>query len=222
MQQKKVESLESRPLQIASEYYTAEEMVSFKKVKRRVKKGGNKGSRTLKADDLIQKTQEEAVSSDLGSRKRKMDEEAVEGMCTLFIRILYVCIHLLIIFSVTSDLSGFKVTIEESQKEIRQALLKANKLKEKKVEQWDMAVMARLIKRELVEENETMEEDPLKSSITLNATAEFCRTLGDIPTYGMAGNRDEDEDELMVRHCNDFTSCWVSRIYLCNRILNGN
>lgn len=34
--------------------------------------------------------------------------------------------------------------------------------------------------------------------ITLNATAEFCRTLGDIPTYGLAGNRDEDAEELMV------------------------
>lgn len=172
MQQKKIESLESRPMQIASEYYTAEEMVSFKKVKRRVKKGGTKGGRVLKADDLIQGT-EEAVSSDLGSRKRKMEEEAVE------------------------DLSGFKVTIEESQKEIRQAIMKANKLKEKKVEQWDMTTVARSIKREPVEENESMEEDPMKSSIILNATAEFCRTLGDIPTYGMAGNRDEDEDELM-------------------------
>jgi hypothetical protein len=35
-------------------------------------------------------------------------------------------------------------------------------------------------------------------NITLNATAEFCRTLGDIPTYGLAGNRDEDAEELMV------------------------
>lgn len=102
------------------------------------------------------------------------------------------------------DLSGFKVTIEESQKEIRQAIMKANKLKEKKVEQWDMTTVARSIKREPVEENESMEEDPMKSSIILNATAEFCRTLGDIPTYGMAGNRDEDEDELMVRHCKIF------------------
>lgn len=82
MQQKKIESLESRPMQIASEYYTAEEMISFKKVKRRVKKGGTKGGRVLKADDLIQGT-EEAVSSDLGSRKRKMEEEAVEGVFAL-------------------------------------------------------------------------------------------------------------------------------------------
>jgi U4/U6.U5 tri-snRNP-associated protein 1 len=35
-------------------------------------------------------------------------------------------------------------------------------------------------------------------SIVLNATSEFCRALGDIPTYGQAGNREEDKDELMV------------------------
>ncbi|PNF29069.1 hypothetical protein B7P43_G12633 [Cryptotermes secundus] len=33
-------------------------------------------------------------------------------------------------------------------------------------------------------------------SIVLNATAEFCCTLGDIPIYGLAGNRDEDAQEL--------------------------
>jgi hypothetical protein len=64
-----------------------------------------------------------------------------------------------------------------------------------------MNMITRSLKREPLEETEGMEEDPLKSSIILNATAEFCRTLGDIPTYGMAGNRDEDEDELMVIHC---------------------
>jgi U4/U6.U5 tri-snRNP-associated protein 1 len=81
LQQKKIESLESRPLQIASEYYTAEEMVSFKKVKRRVKKVRSKGDGILKADDLIQETQE-TTSSDLGSRSRKkrMDEEVTEGI----------------------------------------------------------------------------------------------------------------------------------------------
>ncbi|XP_033608434.1 U4/U6.U5 tri-snRNP-associated protein 1-like [Cryptotermes secundus] len=34
-------------------------------------------------------------------------------------------------------------------------------------------------------------------SIVLNATAEFCGTLGDIPIYGLAGNRDEDAQELL-------------------------
>ncbi|UYV74616.1 SART1 [Cordylochernes scorpioides] len=30
-------------------------------------------------------------------------------------------------------------------------------------------------------------------SIVLNSTKEFCRKLGDIPTYGMSGNRDQEE-----------------------------
>jgi U4/U6.U5 tri-snRNP-associated protein 1 len=42
------------------------------------------------------------------------------------------------------------------------------------------------------------ERDLEGGSIVLNATAEFCRTLGDIPTYGLAGNRDEDAQELLV------------------------
>lgn len=38
------------------------------------------------------------------------------------------------------------------------------------------------------------------TSIVLNATSEFCRALGDIPTYGQAGNREEiEKDELVVR-----------------------
>lgn len=35
-------------------------------------------------------------------------------------------------------------------------------------------------------------------NIELNSVAEFCRSLGDIPTYGMSGNRDEEADEMMV------------------------
>lgn len=36
--------------------------------------------------------------------------------------------------------------------------------------------------------------------IFLDGTSEFCRSLGDIPTYGQAGNRaEEEEDELLVR-----------------------
>jgi U4/U6.U5 tri-snRNP-associated protein 1 len=49
------------------------------------------------------------------------------------------------------------------------------------------------------------EEDPeRKGTIVFNATSEFCRTLGEIPTYGLAGNREEQE-ELMVRQ--QFPGC---------------
>ncbi len=37
-------------------------------------------------------------------------------------------------------------------------------------------------------------------NIVLNSTSEFCRTLGDIPTYGQAGNREEDEKELLASY----------------------
>ena len=45
----------------------------------------------------------------------------------------------------------------------------------------------------------TMETDDTEDDkMILNATSEFCRTLGDIPTYGLAGNRTEERDELLV------------------------
>ena len=37
------------------------------------------------------------------------------------------------------------------------------------------------------------------SNIVLDGTSEFCRTLGDIPTYGQAGNRADEDDDLLVR-----------------------
>ena len=165
MQSRKVESLESLPLRIASEYYTEQEMTSFKKVKRRVRKVRSKSDQTLKADDLLQQgAAPESACGDLGSR--------------------------------SAAAADIQLTVDDSHIELRQAIEKANRRKQKKSdESWKLEDMVRTIKREPMEEDE---EDPNKSSIVLNATAEFCRTLGDIPTYGMAGNRDEDEDELMV------------------------
>lgn len=56
------------------------------------------------------------------------------------------------------------------------------------------------IKAEIKTEADS-DDEPSSSSkndfITLNQTAEFCRTLGDIPTYGMAGNRGVDANEMM-------------------------
>uniref|UniRef100_A0A0B7AR91 U4/U6.U5 tri-snRNP-associated protein 1 n=1 Tax=Arion vulgaris TaxID=1028688 RepID=A0A0B7AR91_9EUPU len=35
------------------------------------------------------------------------------------------------------------------------------------------------------------------ANIILNSTSEFCRNLGEIPTYGLAGNREEDRGDMM-------------------------
>lgn len=64
-----------------------------------------------------------------------------------------------------------------------------------------MSLDANQIKAEVKAEPESDDEagiSGLKTDyITLNATAEFCRTLGDIPTYGQSGNRGADPNEIM-------------------------
>lgn len=102
----------------------------------------------------------------------------------------------------TEDLSGVKITMDDSHPELRLALNKVRRLKDKLTveNKWDINEIARSIKKEPLDEPEPMDEDSARNNIVLNATAEFCRTLGDIPTYGMAGNRDEDEEELQVRN----------------------
>ncbi|KAL7302708.1 U4/U6.U5 tri-snRNP-associated protein 1 [Trichogramma pretiosum] len=46
------------------------------------------------------------------------------------------------------------------------------------------------------EPNGHIYEEDMSNNIVLNATAEFCRSLGEIPTYGQAGNR-RDKPEFM-------------------------
>ena len=49
-------------------------------------------------------------------------------------------------------------------------------------------------------------DSPSRATIVLNATSEFCRALGDIPTYGQAGNREEiEKDELEVSTTFNYT-----------------
>ena len=203
MEQKRIESLESRPLQIASEYYTQQEMSSFKKVKRRVKKTKTKGSQILRADDLLPDTAAGASSSDLGSRSRKNkpDDDLkgnVFGSC-LYSRNKTADCFASFTTAPTEDLSSMKLTLDDFNVELKSAMSKAKRMKEKKDQPWSLESIASSIKREPMDQDANDEEDANRNSnIVLNATAEFCRTLGEIPTYGMAGNRDEDEDELMV------------------------
>lgn len=101
----------------------------------------------------------------------------------------------------TEDLSEVRIVNDETAPEERLALNKVKRFKDKMTveNKWDLKEIAMTIKQEPTDEPEPMEEDNAKTNITLNATAEFCRTLGDIPTYGMSGNRDEGEEDLLVR-----------------------
>jgi len=76
---------------------------------------------------------------------------------------------------------------------LEQTLAKARRLKQKEsLIQKSLTINSDEIKAEIKEE-----PDVFASNITLNETAEFCRTLGDIPTYGLAGNREDDPGEMM-------------------------
>lgn len=91
----------------------------------------------------------------------------------------------------TEDLSGIKLEEDDKELELQLALKKAQKLKESQLSNIEKVV-------ETIKQESMGSEESQSGNIVLNATAEFCRTLGDIPTYGLAGNREENGQELMV------------------------
>lgn len=172
---KRLETLELAEPKLASEYYNEEELAKFKKPKKKVRKIRSK--KVLKADDLVPDSND--YLKDLGSRrsrrtesKPKENEMDVDDYETP-----------------PEDLSGIKLEAEDKELDLKMALKKAKRLKTSQsfgIED----VMA------------SLKQDPEGASsqagnIVLNSTAEFCRTLGDIPTYGLAGNREENAQELM-------------------------
>jgi U4/U6.U5 tri-snRNP-associated protein 1 len=77
--------------------------------------------------------------------------------------------------------------LEDDKDEIlEKALHKARKIKQKE------NLIAEIVKATPVKSDP--DEGLDNGNIILNATAEFCRTLGDIPTYGKSGNREETEE----------------------------
>lgn len=96
------------------------------------------------------------------------------------------------------------IKIEEEDNDLEHILSKARRLKQtealiSKTLGIEQTTMKAEIKSERDSDNEdsTANENDKDNFMTLNATAEFCRTLGDIPTYGMSGNRDVDANDMM-------------------------
>lgn len=195
------QSLEMPALTIASEYYTPQEMVGFKKTKRRVKKIRKKEKQTT-AELLPDDTR----SSDFGSRtrgrgRRQMDEDSEEikteessmpqntPQMSDDIRMAEMDI---------SDEEDFTppepaaLEEDEAEQELQKQLEKQRKLRQKQLLKDSGEKVAEQVK---VLGNGVNDNDPEKrNNIVFNATSEFCRTLGDIPTYGLSGNREDQED----------------------------
>ncbi|XP_033733717.1 U4/U6.U5 tri-snRNP-associated protein 1-like [Pecten maximus] len=232
-------------LNVAKEYFTAEEMAAKTTFKKRKKKDKKIRKKTiLKADDL-EPLEDDA--NDVGSRSRGRgrheDPEDVEvktesswydtsqqvdgfnnpeaALTRAPVVIDYGHQHIIpgldipVVKQETTetfpsrmqdeddlhepaeDLSSIPFVEDEAENELQSALSKARRIKRTKEKSKIQKVAAQIAKERVMKTEQEMDEDKEESNIVLNSTSEFCRTLGDIPTYGQSGNRDEEKEELM-------------------------
>uniref|UniRef100_A0A8C7WES9 Spliceosome associated factor 1, recruiter of U4/U6.U5 tri-snRNP n=1 Tax=Oncorhynchus mykiss TaxID=8022 RepID=A0A8C7WES9_ONCMY len=197
------QSLEMPVLAIASEYYTPQEMVGFKKTKQRVRKIRKK-EKALPDELQLDDTR----NTDFGSRARgrgrkQLDEEGQEGVKERVI------IPGLDVPQQSDDIRMADMDIsddenftppdpavleeDEAEQELQKQLEKQRKLKQKQLLKNSGEKVAEQV-RGLARGDDSDDEDKNNLNIVFNATSEFCRTLGDIPTYGLSGNREDQED----------------------------
>lgn len=186
---------------IASEYYTPEEMLKFKKPKKKVKKVLRKRN----IEEELVPIDKVAETSDHGSRSRRRAEEEPMETDQLAdevvkqepvdsdrkkLNIADLDVAMKPVYD--DDDTAAIVVDDDAQDELQAALERARRMNMKKKEAASIEKMA----DDIVAKRETDKADD-QGGFLLNSTAEFCRTLGDIPTYGKAGNRDDfDEQEL--------------------------
>ncbi|KAF7988954.1 hypothetical protein HCN44_007264 [Aphidius gifuensis] len=213
---KKLETLTLPELKLASDYYNTEELEKFKKTKKK-KIRKIRQVKTLKADDLIPETD---YLRDIGSRRKrnnddsnKIDNNKVDNN-DIIDNADYD------IPSMTSN-NWIDCKLEDDDEyEIKNAIKNSQKVKKNfKLDLLDItddlnseniyindAINYNNNVNNVNDVNDDKDDKDDKNdqdkkikykNITLNSTAEFCRTLGDIPTYGLAGNREEKPTEIM-------------------------
>ncbi|XP_051533580.1 U4/U6.U5 tri-snRNP-associated protein 1-like [Myxocyprinus asiaticus] len=204
--QSQAQSLDMPALTLASEYYTPQDMVGFKKTKRRVKKIRKK-EKPLKSDDLLV---DDTRSSDFGSRsrgrgKKQADEEGEEpedfdmGTSSKASDVLKQSDDVRMADMDISEDEDFAppdpavMEEDEAEQELQKQLEKQRKLRQKQMLKDSGQRVAEHMNRVGPAGDDDNDPDK-KNSIVFNATSEFCRTLGDIPTYGLSGNREDQED----------------------------
>ena len=106
------------------------------------------------------------------------------------------------------DLTGVVID-DEAGAELELALNKTRKLKQKK----NRCALADRVLESAAHLSDTDEpQGGTAAAIILNATSEFCRSLGEIPSYGQAGNRGEDEEVMvspgLMTNANTFESAF--------------
>ncbi|KAI7796305.1 U4/U6.U5 tri-snRNP-associated protein 1, partial [Triplophysa rosa] len=200
------QSLDMPSLTLATEYYTPQEMVGFKKTKCKVKKIRKK-EKPRSADDLLL---DDTRSTDFGSRsrgrgRREADEEGktLENVAMeTTSRVNDVLLRSDDIRMADMDISEDEdfalpepaaIEEDEAEQELQKQLEKQRKLRQKLMLKDSGERVAEHMNRLATDADDDNDPDK-KNNIVFNATSEFCRTLGDIPTYGLSGNREDQED----------------------------
>jgi len=184
-----MQTLDSGATRLASEYLTEQEATTFKKVKkkRKKKKGltaddllplpdeGNLGSRNGRHN--VDMTEVSTGRKDVGSLKALLedeDEERVESM----------------------DVDGDEDNNDDE--EVQAFLDRQRKLRlaarRKPAKPEDITSLLSKRQPEIETKSGTdlsdiLGSNPNDTNLTLTHTDEFCRTLGEMPTYGLSGNR---------------------------------
>lgn len=197
------QSLQMPSLTIASEYYTPLEMVGFKKTKRRVKKIRKKDKSSIADNLLLNDTR----NSDFGSRTRGRgrkevdangEEVKVEETSCLLTEHPQTSDDIRMAEMDISDEEDFippepaVIEEDEAEQELQKQLEKQRKLRQRQLLKDSGEKVAKQI--EMLSKNNHDNDPEKRNNIVFNATSEFCRTLGDIPTYGLSGNREDQED----------------------------
>ncbi|KAK8739182.1 hypothetical protein OTU49_003516 [Cherax quadricarinatus] len=206
---RKLQNLETPQAQLASEYFTENEMVSFRKVKKTKKKKKKK----LTADDL-EPVEESLVH--LGSRNAR--QARLETLQINNDEVSFAADDLgkpssdrtQTLRELLEEEEAEKVKMEvdndegnESEQddiELQEALARSRRAKIAQAAQPSSEKILDLLKEKPLKQEETlepMEEDAAVLMMTLNTTDEFCRTLGDLPTYGLSGNRADDDQTML-------------------------
>jgi U4/U6.U5 tri-snRNP-associated protein 1 len=182
---KTLESAEGTNLRLASDFYTQDEMVAFRKPKK--KKLRKVGKKVLRADDILKldtevgPTPEGIINQrDLGSRsagRQRIKSEAQDMEIDMEIDDLPPRREV--------DISDVKLEDDEADVDFQLALSKARKLRQKQMtagKPKPINVAELVLKDREDEKKAAMMAGGSGSNIVLHATAEFCRTLGDIPS----------------------------------------
>ncbi|XP_031562153.1 U4/U6.U5 tri-snRNP-associated protein 1-like [Actinia tenebrosa] len=190
---KQMVSLEMERPKVASEYYTEEEMVKFKKPK---KKRKVRKREVLKADDLETITTGSMTGAgDHGSRKMKSRSRGADsenyGEESMEIAPIEPSNEENFYNPEIQDDHDIVLEDDDAQLELEIALQRSRRAKVKK----DLSGADKVAQVLATASRQETSDDTQGASIVIDSTSEFCRTLGEIPTYGLSGNREEEEEE---------------------------